>query len=226
MTIVEGIELDLELSSNDSYDWSLVFSPGSFVFNNTSRQTGRVIFNLNKNDYQCEGFMPCLYSIYYNPKNDKYQIIPTGSEDSCNNLGILIGGFQIRDCSMYFVAPRTCDEVSYVRNFTPEFNNAYVLTEFECLEDAECVADFNDDQFNEAFDTSCVIGECTGGSFGRYGFDQSFDNKLSTCPPADLTPSPLPPKPPTFPVTKLYALADGGAGMVYASFGGDKAISD
>ncbi len=181
MTIVQGIELDLELSSNDDFDWSLVFTPGSFVFNNTSRQVARAVFNLKKSDYQCNSFMPCLYSIYYNPKTDNYQIIPTGSEEECHDLGILIGGFQIRDCKMYFVAPQTCNDVNYKRNFTPEFDKSYVITEYVCDEEETCFAEFNDKQFNEAFDATCVIGECQGGSFVRYGFDDGFSNAETRC---------------------------------------------
>jgi hypothetical protein len=184
MIIVQGIELDLEQSSNDEYDWSLVFSPGSFTFPGISKQVESTIFHLKRSDYQCESFLPCLYSIYFNPKTNRYQIIPAGTEDECNDLGILIGGFQVKDCKMYFAAPKTCNDIAYHRSFTDEYNKAFAVTEYECQEDPnnqECIPEFNPDQFDEAFDTSCIVAECPGGGFGRLDFDDSFNNKDRTC---------------------------------------------
>ncbi len=185
MTTIKGIELDLLRSSNNNFNWELVFTGGSFLSVNTSIQLEPSLIRIHKRDYtHCDKF-PCLYNIYYNPYYDKYSIIDQNElQDDCNDNGYKIGGFQVKNCKMFFVHPNNCEGVQYERNFTQEYNNSFTLTEFDCT-DTIC-GDFNDISFNEAYDTKCVIGEepiatgCNTGGFAPYTFNSEFNN--STCP--------------------------------------------
>ena len=181
MTTIKGIELDLARSSNNDFNWELVFTPGSFLSVNTSIQTQAAMIRLNKKDYiDCAGINVCLYNIFYNPIYNKYSIINQGDIiDVCDSNGYLIGGFQIKNCQMSFVAPNSCNGVIYERNFTPEYNKAFAITELSC--DDDCKGDFNNEAFNEAYDTSCVVVECEGGAFKIRDFDNSYDDLPNAC---------------------------------------------
>ncbi len=187
MTTIKGIELDLLRSSNNDFNWELVFTSGSFLSVNTSIQLEPSLIRLNKRDYTHCNNLPCLYSVYYNPIYDQYSIIDQNEpQDECHSNGYLIGGFQIKNCRLFFVYPNNCEGVQYERNFTSEYNKSFALTEFNCT-DEEC-GDFNDIAFNESYDTSCIITETVGsvsgcGGFSAYNFDNEFTN--SSCIPSN-----------------------------------------
>ncbi len=182
MTTIKGIELDLLRSSNNDFNWQLVFTSGSFLNVNTSFQIEPTLIRLNKSDYSsCSGINACLYKIYYNPLYDKYSIVDQNEDqDECHSHGYLIGGFQVKNCKMFFVSPNNCKTAQYERNFSPEYDKSFLLTEFECKDD-DCYVDFNNLAFNEAFDTRCIIGECDSGAFGRYGYDNSYNSQGIDC---------------------------------------------
>jgi hypothetical protein len=128
MTKLTGMDLNIEKSSDgtNNNQWSLFFNPGYFSneSNTMFRKTESSVLKLKKLDYNCP--ISCGYHIYYNPDNNKYNVIDSEEhyDLSCHDYGYNIGGFVVKNCKLVFVYPKDCENIEYRRGFGDEYNSA------------------------------------------------------------------------------------------------------
>jgi hypothetical protein len=175
MIQVKGIELDLERSSDGSKGgmWNLVFTSGLFSGPGVQKFTEPFQFRIKKGEYSTlKG-----YYIYYNPYNDRIQIIEN-NETGCQDLGYNIGGFLIRDCDeIVFLYPKCKDDVQYIRNFDEVFDESYEKRKITCDEYEDLCGAFREENFSNDFEIDCpIIGT---NEFDVYEFDpEEFNNEV------------------------------------------------
>jgi hypothetical protein len=187
MTVITGIELDTEQRSSTPEDWSLYFTGGEYQGINVKRIVSPSILYLKKSKYRdCRGINPCLFYLYYNPKNDQYNLINSNEDiDACNDYGYMIGGFQVKDCQMTFVYASSSENCQYKRIFDNSYNDGFEHTEVYCS-DCPDQGIFDIDMFTDAFQTECVIQETPNGENGCGQFRKvqfTEDYLIKDCPP-------------------------------------------
>ncbi len=159
MIKIYGHELDLNRSSDGTNDiaWTLVFTQGRFDGPGVSKTVEPVQFKLKKKDYNFP--LPKSYYVFYNPDNNKYNIIENGEVPECSDYGYQLGGFVISGCRMMFLYPKCTDNAEYIRPFAEEYDQNFEKRQIKCSEVQDFCGAFRDDSFTEGFEIDCPIIE-------------------------------------------------------------------
>ena len=179
MLKISGCELDLEQSSDgtDDLQWRLVFTKGQFIAPGVAKTTEPVQFVLKRSNYNLN--VPKGYYIYFNPENNKYNIIENDKIDLCNNPGYNIGGFLVRNCKLSFIYPKCSDDVEYKRPFAEEFTRSYEKREMKCSDYEGLCGAFNDVNFSdEEFETHCPIIEDNNAFYYAEFDNEEFETEI------------------------------------------------
>jgi hypothetical protein len=177
MTRISGMILDIEKSSTDPISgWYLYFTEGLFEAPGVSKFVEPSILRLKKKDYSStSGGLPRTFHIYFNPLINKYTVIENSEIDECEDTGYSIGGFMVKNCKLYFVYPKDCEDIEYRRPFAEEYNEAFNKLEINCdtpdevLE--EICGEFNRENFNNDYKIECLVFTSEDDQFCYVEFD-------------------------------------------------------
>jgi len=144
--------LDLGKSVRDR--WALYLTSGVYFFEGSMRTAEPVRIAIQPDQYK----ELTEYSIFYNPRQNTYELKEGDFSTLYKKLGCVqghfVGGFMIKGCELKFILPQ--DEcIRYIRAFGDEFNYGYdVLEEYVDLCNRHC-SEFNFEYDNE-FTTHCT----------------------------------------------------------------------
>jgi hypothetical protein len=166
MVKISGMDLNVEKSSDGTNGamWYLYFNEGLFSGPGVSKTVEPSIFRLKKADYDSK--LPKSYYMYYNPYINKYNLLtPEEEAETCQDLGYSIGGFIIKNCKLYFVYPKDCEDVLYTRGFAEEYDTSYNKKTYNCYIEPDICGEFHSENFNNDYRIDCIV----------YGDENGFD---------------------------------------------------